>query len=349
MTCSLSSPCYTLRTNLGIKKWPRLSLPTRNTDQEAQASIDIGSSSVGSSSSLNFEQQENNLLQNLRFSHHDRLPQLTSTTATAPAHDPSQEEIPHFMPTIEHSAIKQLEPNQLEELALWRITPGISNFLDKLELAMSDLVKKLTKVEPCALGPQELHRLIEVFSEGEQAPAEKIPELLHRFIEEVYQCRLNSNFPYFLANVYKNNEYEIYKYCSNNLLQMESYTTEILNYIERLNAKASKYYEEAAFEIDDWEEKIASILLGFKWAFKHLEEESLMVWRNQIRARCGDRRLFDFLEDSARQDLSVDKIQHFLLQSTKGMDQAKRERLLEHTDRLHNDMWGSQEFCNTEA
>lgn len=107
--------------------------------------------------------------------------------------------------------------------------------------------------------------------------------------------------------------------------------------------------EEAAFEIDDWEEKIASILLGFKWAFKHLEEESLMVWRNQIRARCGDRRLFDFLEDSARQDLSVDKIQHFLLQSTKGMDQAKRERLLEHTDRLHNDMWGSQEFCNTEA
>ncbi|KAA1136657.1 hypothetical protein PGTUg99_036736 [Puccinia graminis f. sp. tritici] len=257
---------------------------------------------------------------------------------------------------IEHPAVDpsshQLQADQMEKLKQWKSIAEVAQFMEKLELGITEIVNSLIYLEMQRFSSEDLERLLARFTENRKfvrTPA-TFAFLVHTFIIDVYRSRVGSNQPNLVANAYLKNEYGIYKrYARDQIFVLAK--IEIMDCLDGMISKASRYYEKAKLEIDTWKEQVDSTIEMLKliqWEMSpfHSQEIQRTLLRNQLlqtKARSGDRGLFEFLETGAQMNVSVESLQSFLLLNTKGTAPEHREKLFLHVQSIHDDL---SEICD---
>ncbi|KAA1126063.1 hypothetical protein PGTUg99_019271 [Puccinia graminis f. sp. tritici] len=246
----------------------------------------------------------------------------------------------------------QLQADQMEKLKQWKSKAEVAQFMEKLELGITEIVNSLIYLEMQRFSSEDLERLLARFTENREfvrTPA-TFAFLVHTFIIDVYRSRVGSNQPNLVANAYLKNEYGIYKrYAREQIFMLAK--IEIMECLEGMISKVSRYYEKAKLEIDTWKEQVDSVIEMLKlieWEMSpfHSQEIQRTLLRNQLlqtKARSGDRGLFEFLETGAQMNVSVESLQSFLLLNTKGTTPEHREKLFLHVQSIHDDL---SEICD---
>ncbi|OAV92930.1 hypothetical protein PTTG_27481 [Puccinia triticina 1-1 BBBD Race 1] len=250
-------------------------------------------------------------------------------------------------PTVNPS-INQLQLDQMDKLNQWKSMPEVAYFIGELELGITQIVNAIIYLEVPFLAPEDLYLLLTRFASEEmkykQTP-ETFAHLVQNFICDVYSSRIGSNQPNLVANTYLNNELKIYKtYASLPIFRLVK--IEILECLKAMISSASRYYKDARREMDIWQEKVHSIIQMLKFIqtemspFKNnkIRRKLLVNQVSQTKVRSGDTGLFEFLETGAQTDISVKRIQSFLLLNTKGATPVHREKLFTHVQNIYDDL-----------